>query len=82
MIGNISCDRCGYYDSAEKFPTLETPQSLSFLKQFGWDYSKPEYKGHIQTMYAGAICPGCGNFSQLDFDPDNNKLERLVGWSE
>ncbi len=77
-VGNISCDRCGYYDSEKKFPVLETPEGREVLKRFGWDYSRPEDRGHIQTNYAGAICPECGNFSELDFDPDNNELERVV----
>jgi len=67
---NISCDKCGYYDSAGKFPSLNTPEGTAALKGFGWDYSKPEDKGHVQATYAGAICPKCGNFSELDFNPD------------
>lgn len=78
LAENISCDRCGYYDSAGKFPDIYTSEGLMVLKKFGWDISNPSHRGHIQTMYAGAICPECGNFSELDFDPDNNKLERLV----
>ena len=77
-VERISCDRCGLYDSEEKFPDVYTPEGMGVLKKFGWDLSNPSHIGHIQTMYAGAICSGCGNFSELDFDPDNNKLERLV----
>jgi len=77
-LENISCDKCGYYDSADKFPDIYTPKGRKILKKFGWDLSDPSDKGHIQAAYAGAICPECGNFSDLDFDPNNNMLERIV----
>ena len=77
-VKNISCDKCEYYGSEKKFPTLDTPEGIEVIKKFGWDLSNPSDTGYIQTMYAGAICPECGNFSELDFDPDNNMLERIV----
>lgn len=77
-VENISCDRCGYYDSEEKFPDIYTFEGTRILSKFGLDLSNPSQKGQIQSLYAGAICSNCGNFSSLDFDPENNKLERLV----
>lgn len=74
----ISCDRCEFYDSEEKFPDVYTPEGMRVLERLGFDLSNPSDIGHIQTLYAGAICPVCGNFSELDFDQDNNSLERLV----
>jgi len=53
-VEKISCNRCGYYDTADKF--LEASKD------------KLEKNGSI---YAGAVCPICGNLSELDFDPDN-----------
>ena len=61
-IENISCDRCGLYGPEEKFPGIYTPEGIDVLKKFGWDLSNPYNKGHIQTVYAGAICSSCGIF--------------------
>ena len=76
-VKNISCDRCSYYDVEEKFPDIYTSAGREVLKKFGWDLSNDSHRGHIQTFYSGAICPECGNFSQLDFNPGNN-LEELL----
>ena len=67
---NISCDRCGYYDSSEKFLYESSLNFKDFMKRFGFDLDNSRDKGHFYTMYAGAICPECGNFSSLDFNPD------------
>ncbi len=68
-IDTISCDLCGYYDSEEMF-LVDSPEGIEKLKGFGWDMSNPEDKSYFQVNFAGAICPECGNFSELDFDPD------------
>jgi hypothetical protein len=77
-VENISCDRCGYYDSAENFPDIYTPRSIDILKKFGLDINDPSDRGWIQSAYAGVICSICGNFSEFDFDRDNNMHERIV----
>ena len=79
IVKNISCDRCGLYGSERKFPDIYTPEGEKILRDFGLDLANPSDKERIQTTYAGAICSSCGNFSEFDFNPDNNnKLEQLV----
>jgi hypothetical protein len=74
----ISCDNCGMYDLKEKFPDKDTNRGRETLRKFGWDLDNPSHIGQIQTMYAGAVCYGCGNFSSLDFNPDRKSLELAV----
>ena len=47
------------------------------MKKFGFDLDDTNYKGRFYTMYTGAIYSVCGNFSSLDFNPDNN-FEKIV----
>lgn len=76
-MDNISCDRCGYYDHVHKFLNVSSPKLKDFMKRLRFDLDKPEYRSHFYTMYAGAICPECGNFSSLDFNPDIDLEKKL-----
>ena len=67
IIKNIGCDFCGYYDRAEKFPEIDTPKWDRIMQDFNLDEKL------VRTMYAGAICPGCGNYSSFDFHPDKKR---------
>ncbi len=78
IINKIRCDNCEFYASAKKFPDIYTPEGEKILKKFGWDLSDPSDKGYIQAVYAGVICPECGNFSEFDMDPDDDMLKRVV----
>ena len=71
IIENIACDKCGYYDYSEKFLDLESREGIEALLKSGFNMSNPSHKGHVQTMYSGAICPKCGNHSSFDFNPDS-----------
>ena len=75
----ISCDACGYYDVLENFAELYTTRGNEILKNFGWDIKNQTHRGTIQTLYAGAICPHCGNYSSFDFRPDeHSSLQTLL----
>lgn len=67
-VKKIRCDSCGYEDDADKFPD----DSLLGLPDIGYDSDSPGNRGYFRTVYfvAGAICPECGNFSSLDFNPE------------
>lgn len=68
VVEEISCDRCGYYDSAKKFPDIwSSPKEYQeIMERFG-------NKGYL-TLGVGVVCPVCGNFSEFDFDPDNKRV--------
>ncbi len=75
-VTHISCDNCGLLDIASAFPSFnaenpaETERFKATLLGFGIDYDgNPLHQSAVQTEYAGACCPGCGNYSSLDFDP-------------
>jgi hypothetical protein len=74
-VENISCDRCGNYGSQEEFPDIYTDSGKETLRKFGWNLEDPADNSEVQTRYAGAICPHCGNFSEFDFDPDRKKFD-------
>jgi len=69
-VTRIRCDRCGYNDSAGMFPDAYAPEGRNVLKKNGWDLSNPSHLGYFQSAYAGAVCPSCGNFFELDFHPE------------
>jgi hypothetical protein len=73
-VENISCDGCGLYDKAEKFPdNVNTPGLyLETMRKFGCEDDA------IRNIGIGTVCPSCGNHYEFDFDPDDNMLERLV----
>jgi hypothetical protein len=69
---NISCDHCGYYDSAEKFPDFwgSRREYIETMERFG--------NGDELTLGVGVVCPVCGNYYEFDFDPDNDVQKRMV----
>ncbi len=71
-LENISCDGCGYEDSAEKFPDIWSSYNeyRKIMRKFG--------NGDCLTTGIGIVCPECGNYCEFDCDPDNNMLERVV----
>jgi len=70
VIEMIECGRCGYFDKSGNFPVIESEEGVRILGRFGWNLSNAEHKGSVWTAYAGAICPSCGCFSDLDFDSE------------
>jgi len=70
-MGNYECDFCYHYAPGETFLEIETEEGRSLLKEFGIDSdNNADDRSSVQTMYAGAICPECGNYSSFDMDPD------------
>ena len=73
MFNLISCDKCGYLDSFDKFLDETQPDFFDRMKILGWNLENPNTMSYFQTMYAGAACSECGNFESLDFNPFDRK---------
>ena len=70
----ISCDRCDCVDRAEKFIDESSPNLREFLlEKKGIDIETEEGKRMFQNVFAGAVCPACGNFGDIDMDPFNTR---------
>ena len=75
----ISCDRCEYLDAAEKWLDRYSPSLRQFLiEKQDLDIKTPRGQYDMQFMFAGAACPSCGNFSEIDMDPFNKRGEKMT----
>lgn len=75
----ISCDRCECTDKAERFLDASSPNLREFLmEKQGIDIATEAGRATFQSGFAGAICPACGNFGDIDIDPFNTRNGYLV----
>ena len=75
----ISCDRCEYLDAAEKWLDLSSPSLRQFLmEKQDLDIETPRGQYEMGFMFAGAVCPSCGNYSEIDMDPFNKRGEEMT----
>lgn len=72
---NIQCDVCELYDDEDRFPDIYSNRGREILSENGINLSDPFQRGLVQSVYAGAICPSCGNYSSFDFNPDGGRNE-------
>lgn len=77
LVENIGCYNCGYLDSAQKFLDIATLEGQGVLVEYGWNLHNQSERDEIRKKYSGAICPKCGNFSDLELFPEKD-LEILV----
>ena len=52
MFNLISCDKCGYLDSFDKFLDETQPDFFDRMKILGWNLENPNTMSYFQTMYA------------------------------
>lgn len=66
----IGCDRCGCIDAEERFLHESSLNLREFLlEKQGIDIETEKGRGTFQTCFAGAVCPACGNYGDIDMDP-------------
>lgn len=81
MADYIKCDFCGYWDFAENFPDWNTEMGRAILRKNGLDMDNFWDRSQVQTMFAGYVCPGCGNYSSFDsfsYEESSDDLEGVL----
>ena len=64
-IGDIHCDECEYEGPLNNFYYIDSKKGMESLPVNIQNIL--QHRGFSQSSYAGAICPHCGNFSDLEF---------------